>query len=100
MTTEHDTHLVGARSPRPPGPKPGESKLKAALGRLRSSADHCPPPTGHTFDVEPTNAFEVAVAERLERLRCDIDRLQARLNWLFALIIGAAITNVVLTLLQ
>lgn len=92
MTLGHDRNTGGAAA----SPKPGESKLKAALRRLRPAA----PPPPPALDVEPTNAFEVAVAERLERLRDDIDRLQSRLNWLFALIIGAAITNVVLTLLQ
>jgi hypothetical protein len=40
------------------------------------------------------------IAERLQALRRDVDRLQTRLDWLFALIIGAAVTNVVLALLR
>ncbi len=52
------------------------------------------------LEVEPTNPFEVIIAERLQSLRRDVDRLQTRLDWLFALIIGAAITNVVLALLK
>ncbi len=46
------------------------------------------------------NPFELAVAERLATLKADIDRVESRLNWLFALIIGAAVTNVVIALLQ
>ena len=52
------------------------------------------------LEAEPTNPFEIMIAERLQSLRRDVDRLQTRLDWLFALIIGAAITNVVLALLR
>jgi len=50
--------------------------------------------------MEPTNPFEVVVLERLQVLRRDVDRIQTRLDWLFALIIGAAVTNVALALLS
>lgn len=52
------------------------------------------------LEAEPTNPFEIMIAERLQSLRRDVDRLQSRLDWLFALIIGAAVTNVVLALLR
>jgi len=80
----------------------GESRLRAAIVRIsasprrRVSASPPPPP----LKPEPTNPFELAVAERLATLKADIDRVESRLNWLFALIIGAAVTNVVIALLQ
>jgi hypothetical protein len=40
------------------------------------------------------------IAERLQGLRDDVDQLQTRLWWLFALIIGAAIANVIVGFLQ
>jgi len=71
----------------------GEQKLKATLARLRPR----PPPP---LEIQPTNAWEVMIAERLQGLRDDVDQLQTRLWWLFALIIGAAIANVIVGLLQ
>ena len=82
----------------------GETKLRASLARVgahrstlgpRSPRPPCPP-----LEPKPTNPFELAVAERLATLKADIDRVESRLNWLFALIIGAAVTNVVIALLQ
>jgi hypothetical protein len=58
------------------------------------------PPGPAPLEAEPTNPFEIMIAERLQALRRDVDRLQTRLDWLFALIIGAAVTNVVLALLR
>ena len=58
------------------------------------------PPDPAPLEVEPTNPFEIMIAERLQALRRDVDRLQTRLDWLFALIIGAAVTNVILALLR
>jgi hypothetical protein len=57
-----------------------------------------PNPNPGPLDIEPTSPFEVVVLERLQVLRRDVDRIQTRLDWLFALIIGAAITNVALAL--
>jgi hypothetical protein len=77
----------------------GESRLRASLARLsspRRRVSPSPPP----LKPEPTNAFELAVAERLATLKADIDRVESRLNWLFALIIGAAVTNVVIAILR
>ena len=59
-----------------------------------------PNPNPEPLDMEPTNPFEVVVLERLQVLRRDVDRIQTRLDWLFALIIGAAVTNVALALLN
>lgn len=47
---------------------------------------------------EPSNAFEVALAERLKAIEAELDRLRTRLNWLLTLIVGAALTNVALSL--
>jgi hypothetical protein len=77
----------------------GESRLRATLARVRVRSPvgaHGGPP----LKPEPTNAFELAVAERLTTLKSDIDRVENRLNWLFALIIGAAVTNIVIALIQ
>ncbi|MGD9316314.1 MAG: hypothetical protein PVG56_05745 [Anaerolineae bacterium] len=64
------------------------------LRQLRSDARPAP------LEVEPTNPFEIMIAERLQALRCDVDRLQTRLWWLFALIIGAAVANVIVGLIR
>lgn len=55
-----------------------------------------PPPP---LNPDPTNAFEVAIAERLRSIEAELDRMRTRLNWLFTLILAAAITNVALGLL-
>ena len=75
----------------------GESRLRAAVARVGARSPRPDPPP---LKPEPTNPFELAVAERLATLKADIDRVESRLNWLFALIIGAAVTNVVIALLQ
>ncbi|MGD8794957.1 MAG: hypothetical protein PVF47_20585 [Anaerolineae bacterium] len=54
-----------------------------------------PPP----FTLDPSNAFEVQVAEQIRAMRQDIDELRDRLNWLFGLIIAAAVANVLLAIL-
>ena len=74
-------------------PTPGETHFRQALARLRS------PPTP-PLDLRPTNAFEVAVAEQLKQLRCDIDKLNARLWWLITVVVGLAAANLVLSLLK
>ena len=75
----------------------GETRLRSALARLRRPGPT--PATPELFTLDPGNAFEVAVAEQLKALREDVDRLQSRLDWLFGLIIAAAVANVVLALL-
>jgi hypothetical protein len=75
----------------------GEERFRAAFQRLRklhSDASAAP------LEAEPTNPFEIMIAERLQALRCDVDRLQTRLWWLFALIIGAAVANVIVGLIR
>ena len=67
--------------------------LKAALRRLRPPP--CPP-----VDLRPTNAFEVAIAERLKALEAELDQLRGRINWLLTVIVGAAVTNIVIALLK
>ena len=73
-------------SPAVPGPPMGEG--------LR------PSPAPPALDVRPTNAFEVAVAERLKALEAELDQLRSRINWLLTVIVGAAITNIVIALLK
>ena len=76
-------------------PPRGEERFRAALARLRRM-----PRAPAALEVEPTNPWEIMIAERLQALRCDVDRLQTRLWWLFALILGAAVANVVMGLLS
>jgi hypothetical protein len=83
----------------------GEAKLRATIARMRKGHPqeghpHGGAPTGAPLRPEPTSAFELAVAERLAALKADVDRVENRLNWLFALIIGAAVTNIVIALIQ
>jgi hypothetical protein len=90
---DRDGGRPGARS----GIEPGESRLRAALrGLVAGRPAQSPPP----LKAEPTNAFELAVAERLKTMQRDIDQIRNRLNWLFTLIAGAAVTNVVIALLR
>lgn len=70
--------------------RPGDSALKAAVARLRHAR-----PTPPAMTPDPTSAFEVAIAERLKSMQRDLDRLHSRLNWLFCLIIAAALGNVI-----
>jgi hypothetical protein len=77
--------------------RPGESRLRAALRRVVAGQPRSAPPP---LNAEPTNAFELAVAERLKTMQRDIDHIRSRLNWLLTLIVGAAVTNVVIALLR
>jgi hypothetical protein len=81
-------------------PSPGETRLRQALARLRpftaSEARQPPKP----LDLRPSNAFEVAVAEQIKQLRCEIDKLNARLWWLITVVVGLAAANLVLNLLK
>jgi hypothetical protein len=70
--------------------------LAQALRRLRSPGNGPKP----ALKPEPTNAFEIAIAERLLSMEREIDRLRSQLTWLFTVIIGFAITNVVIALLK
>jgi len=87
--------------------RPGESRLRATLRRLArrvpSAAGTVPESPkvspAQPLCLDPSNAFEVAVAEQIKALRDDVDELKDRLNWLFGLIIAAAVANVVLALL-
>ena len=75
--------------------KPGDKRLRDSLARLRRPRGEAPP-----LSVAPTTAFDVAMVEQLKALRADVDRLQARVSWLLGLIIAAAVTNVILAVLQ
>ena len=71
--------------------RPGEQRLREALRRRRDK-----PP----MELKPGNAFEVAVAEQIKQLRCEIDKLNARLWWLITVVLGLAAANLVLNLLK
>ena len=66
----------------------GEQKLRQAiahLARVRRSRSHAPRTGGaapEPLRLEPTNPFEVAVVKQLRYLRCEVDRLHGRFNWL------------------
>lgn len=74
----------------------GDARLKQAIARLRSRRPKTLPP----FSPEPSNAFQVAIAERLTALTDEVDRLRSRLNWLLTIIIGAALANTVIALIK
>lgn len=71
----------------------GETRLRHALRKHRKQ-----PRT--PLNPDPTSGFEIAVAQRLAAIDRDLDRIQARLNWLLTIIVGAAIGNVLLALLS
>ena len=69
---------------------------------MKSTEKNQRPPnnTPKPLSLDPTNPFEVVLAEQIRHLRADVDRLNTRLNWLFTLILGAAVTNIILAVLQ
>jgi hypothetical protein len=69
------------------------SQLKATIRRLR-------PASPGPVELRPTNPFEVQVAEHLKAIDAELDQLRSRLNWLLTIIVGAAITNIVIALLK
>lgn len=112
----HDPLDDGGRSPnRPSGAAPGRGgsqtrplptrpsgadRLKATIRRLRVSASPPPHVSAPPLRPEPTNAFEIAIAQRLKDLEEEIDRLRTQLNWLLLFIVAAALTNVVISILR
>ncbi len=50
--------------------------------------------------MNATNPFEVALAERLKAPEAQVGRRRTMLNWLFTVIVGAAIANLVVALLK
>ena len=69
---------------------------------MKSTEEGQSPPNNppKPLSLDPTNPFEIVLAEQMRHLRADVDRLNTRLNWLFTLILGAAVTNVILAILQ
>jgi hypothetical protein len=80
----------------------GEQRLRAALRKLRPGSGNREPQRADAaaLNLEPSNPFEVAVAERLKALQADVDEIRTRVNWLLTFIVGAAVTNVVIALLK
>jgi hypothetical protein len=74
----------------------GSQRLKTAVKRLRRPAATPAPP----MKPDPHNAFEVAVAEQIRAIQEDLGQLRSQLNWLLIFIVGAALTNVVITILK
>ena len=70
------------------------TRLKAALRALHTT------PGPPALDLRPTNPFEIQVAERLHSIDAELDQLRTRINWLLTIIVGAAITNIVIALLK
>jgi hypothetical protein len=77
----------------------GSQRLKDALGRVRAGLKPAPMPK-MDMKPDPTNAFELQVAERLKSMQADITRLANLLNWLILFIVAAALTNVVVSMLK
>ena len=75
--------------------KKGEERLRHTLRRL-----HQPPSAVPPLDLQPTSPYELYLGEQLKALRADVDKLTTRLNWLVTVIVGAAVTNVILALLE
>ena len=73
----------------------GENRLRRALTRLKPQKLPNTP-----LKIEPSNPFEVAVKERLDALQAELDRLSSRVNWLLTVIIGFALLNLVINLVQ
>jgi hypothetical protein len=105
LQDEQDFLKMGSTSKSPVNPEnpvhpvdrsSGSQHLARALGRFRGEL-RAPKPA---LKPEPTNAFEVAIAERLQSMEREIDRLRSQLTWLFTVIIGFAITNLVIALLK
>lgn len=74
--------------------KAGETHLRQSIHRLRRPNPPAP------LSLDPSNAFEVQLAQQIQYLQAEIDRLNNRLTWLYGLIIASAVSNVVLGLLQ
>ena len=99
MTTDPDPSRAGFHT-RPV--TTGADRLKATVRQLRRQAqqDGGRSPDRPPLKPEPTNAFEIAIAQRLEDLEEEIDRLRTQLNWLLLFIVAAALTNVVISILK
>lgn len=75
--------------------RPGEAQLRQTLARLRRL-----PPEPKPLTLTPSTPYEVQLAAEIKALREELERLHARLNWLLTVIIGAALANSLLTVLQ
>ena len=88
----------------------GADRLRSTVRRLRApgGVGGLPPtqqdggrsPDRPPLRPEPTNAFEIAIAQRLKDLEEEIDRLRTQLNWLLLFIVAAALSNVVISILK
>lgn len=73
----------------------GETRLRRALRRTAPAASPLPP-----LNPNPTNAFELAIAERIKAMQDQIDMVRAKIDWLLLFIVAAAMTNVVISMLK
>ena len=77
----------------------GNDRLAATLRtigrRLRQPAAQAP-----ALHVDPSNPFEVAIAERIRALADQVNRLNTMLWWLFTVVVGFALLNIVLSVLK
>ena len=76
-----------------PQPGRGERRLRQALQNLRRPPSHPKP-----INIEPTNALEALLIERIQQLESDIQELKTRVNWLILAIVGACLTFITKTL--
>jgi hypothetical protein len=77
----------------------GADRLRASLARLHNRAG-ARQPAPEPLRLDPCSPFEIAVSERLKAMQADLEELRARVNWLLALIVGAAVTNIVIALVK
>lgn len=95
-TVNGDDHDPTRPIPPPPRGGEGETRLRRALRRTKPPAASPLPP----LNPNPTNAFELAIAERIKAMQDQIDLMRAKIDWLLLFIVAAAMTNVVISMLK
>ena len=91
---------MSPRNHRHAPPRPGRTP---SVAHRRPAYNHRPArsrpflrtlPPSAPLSLDPTNPFEVLVAEQIKAMRQDLDRLESRLWWLFGLILAAAAADI------